>query len=295
MSGHGIKKWTSRRLKVTASSLGLAGLTALTVVALPGVAGAGALSTFPRYVNTFNAHTTGWCTVAQGCNGDVGSGDYGTIAIVSHTFSNDGGYAPAVRSAGAQKHYARVSGAGTDQDSLSGCPTPGSENCTGPYIVFGGTGSDAVFPARTGFKSSVDLYLDTAWAAANPGHVIDWDVSLNDNTGSYLRDFIFNLCSTGANGGGFYISASNNAGGCTTGPTEATTSGWYTFTHEFYSDGGHLAVDLIVTNASKAVVSSSVLETGIPIADVGGPNYGWFPDEDVLGLPVAKMSLTPKV
>ncbi len=286
----GIKGRNSRGLKYLASTVGAAGLAACILIALPGMAGASA-GGFPKYTNTFNGNSKGWCTAAQGCNGQVGAGDYGTIDIVPATFSNEGGYADAVPSPGTQRHYARVSGAGSDQDSLAGCPAPGSENCTGPFILFGGTGSDGTFPTKTGFTSTVDIYLDTAWAAAHPGQVVDWDISLNDNTGNFLRDFVFNLCTTAANGGGFYLSTSNSAGGCSSGPTEVTTSGWYTFEHQFFDVGGQIAADLIAVGPSDNTVISSLQETGILAADAGGPNYGWFPDEDVLGLPVARIAV----
>jgi len=285
----GIKGRNSRGLKYLASTVGVVGLAASTlIIGLPGLAGA-ASGSFPTYKNTFNANAKGWCTAATGCNGQVGAGDYGTIDIVPAKFSNEGGYAASVPGPGTQKHYGRVSGAGTNQDSLSGCPAPGSENCTGPFILFGGTGTSSVFPDKSGFSSSLEIYLDTAWAAANPGQVVDWDVSLNDNTGAFLRDFVFNLCTTAANGGGFYVSTSNGAGGCSTGPAEATTSGWYTFSQQFYDVGGSIAADLIATDPSGNTVTSSLQQTGISAADAGGPNYGWFPDEDVLGLPIAKM------
>jgi hypothetical protein len=41
-------------------------------------------------------------------------------------------------------------------------------------------------------------------------------------------------------------------------------------------------------------VFSDIQQTAIQTADAGGPSYGWFPDEDVLGLPVAQISLTTK-
>jgi hypothetical protein len=194
-----------------------------------------------------------------------------------------------------QKAYARVSGAGTDQDGTTGCPTPGSENCTGPYLLYGGTGTDSVFPTKTGFNSSIKIYLDTAWAAANPGQVIDWDVSLNNSSGAFLQDFVFNLCTTSANGGGFYVSNSSNAGACTGGPTEVTTSGWYQFEQQFAGNtGGNVVVTYVLANPSGAGVFSDIQQTAIQTADAGGPSYGWFPDEDVLGLPVAQISLTTK-
>ena len=259
--------------------------------ARPAVASHGAPGAVKNYKNTLKKNTKGWCTFAEGCNGQIGS-DYGTIDVVSQSFSNDGGYAPAVAGPGKQRSYARVSGAGTDQTSISGCPSPGSENCTGPYVLYGGTGTDSVFPASAGFASSVKIYLDTAWAAANPGQVVDWDVSLNDNTGNFLEDFVFNLCTSSDDGGGFYASISNNAGGCSTGPTEITTSGWYTFETQFFSIGGNIDVNYVLVDPTGGTVLNQLQQPGIATADAGGPNYGWFPDEDVLGLPVAQISLT---
>ncbi len=248
-----------------------------------------------NYKNTLSKNTKGWCTYAGGCNGQIGASDYGTIDVVPASFSNDGGYAAGVPGPGkghGQKAYGRVSGAGVDQDTSAGCASPGSENCTGPYILYGGSGTDSIFPTKTGFTSSVDLYLDTSWAAANPNQVVDWDVSLNDNTGAFLRDFVFNLCSTANNGGGFYVSISNGAGGCSTGPTEITTSGWYTFSQQFVSVGGQVVCYYSLTNSTNQSELFTLQQTGIATADAGGPNYGWFPDEDVLGLPVALVSLT---
>jgi hypothetical protein len=245
-----------------------------------------------NYKNTLARNTKGWCTYAEGCNGQTGASDYGTIDVVPASFSNDGGYAAGAPGPGKQKSYARVSGGGVDQDTIAGCAAPGSENCTGPYVLYGGTGTDSVFPTSTGFLSSIKIYLDTNWANSNPGQVVDWDVSLNDNTGAFLRDFIFNMCSTTDGGGGFYVSVSNNAGGCSTGPTEVTASGWYTLEQQFYSIGGQIVADFLLVNSSGTTVERVLQETGIATADAGGPNYGWFPDEDVLGLPVAQISLT---
>ena len=271
--------------------LGVSGLSASVAgAASPSARSNGGPGSVTNYGNKLEHNTSGWCQVAQGCNGQQGSGDYGTIAVVKDSFSNDGGYGAAVPGPGVAKRYARVSGAGTDVTSPTGCASPGSENCTGPYVLYGGSGTDSIFPSN-GFTSSVKVYLDTAWADANPGQVVDWDVSLNDNTGSFLIDTVFNLCSTSDNGGGFYISTSNNAGGCSTGPTEITTSGWYTFEQLFSPVGGKVSLSYIVTNSSNTITFSSIDNTGFATSAVGGPNYGWFPDEDVQGLPVADILL----
>jgi hypothetical protein len=272
-----------------------------------------------HYANKLASSVRGWCTDTapnqsvplSGCDGMLN--DWGTIDVVKSSFSNGGGYAPAVPApSGNGKHYARVSGApqSTSQfwtlppgitEGQTGCSTPGEEACTGPFILFGNganVGKESIFPAN-GFTSSIKIYLDTAWAGADPGQVVDWDVSLNSSAGAFAQDFMFNLCSTAAGGGGFYISSSNNAGGCTTGPFEETASGWYTFTHTFYWNAGQLDVQFTVTNAANTPVFQYLeTESSVPgigtltsPTQLGGPNYGWLPDEDVLGLPLAQESL----
>jgi hypothetical protein len=296
-----------RRRKRVLAALGIATLVGSTTVLVsavgattsgaaqvrPAAAPAGSSGKVKSYSNKLNRNTKGWCTYAEGCNGQVGSGDYGTIDVVPESYSNDGGYAPSVPGPGKLKAYARISGAGNDQDSVTGCSSPGDENCTGPYVLYGGTGTDSKFPTN-GFDSSISVYLDSSWAAANPGQVIDWDVSLNNNTGSFVEDFVFNLCSTANDGGGFYVSASNNAGGCSTGPSEVTQTGWYTLETFFAPYDGQVTADYILVNPDGSRGFYDFEESGIATADAGGPNYGWFPDEDVLGLPISSISLTPE-
>ncbi len=248
-----------------------------------------------NWSNALSTNTRGWCTFASGCNGVQSPNTYGTIDVVNNTFSNYGGYAPSVSGPQDQTgSYARVSGAG---DALTGClvggvSSPGNENCSGPYTNFGSNHYAKVFPTH-GFTTVLKVYLSRAWADANPGQVVDWDVALNTNTGAYLQDFIFNLCSTTAGGGGYYVSTSSNAGGCTTGPGEIKASGWYTFKHNFHPVGGN--VDLtysILSPTNTNAVAPVTINTGHAVAAVGGPDYGWLPDEDALGLPIARSSLT---
>jgi len=301
--------------------------TALIVLFSLGVtvpsAGAATPVKVSKYSNTLSSNKKGWCKDTapvptddlSGCDGMLN--DSGTIDIVKSSFSNGGGYAPAVAAPpGNGTHYARVTGAPQSEspfwtlppgitEGQSGCSTPGEEACTGPFILFGKkatAGTENVFPTD-GFTSSIKIYLDTAWAEAHPGQVVDWDVSLNSSAGTYAQDFIFNLCSTADGGGGFYISASNNAGGCSTGPVEESTSGWYTFTHTFYWNLGALDVQYTVTNSANDIVFQYLeTESSVPgigaltsPTQLGGPNYGWLPDEDVLGLPLAKETLQRNV
>jgi hypothetical protein len=251
-----------------------------------------------NWSNTLATNTTGWCTYASGCDGIQSAGTYGTIDVVSHTFSNYGGYAPSVNGPiGQTNSYARVTGSGDYSTGclVAGVSDPGSENCSGPYTTFGNNSSATVFPAH-GFTTSQKIYLSKSWADANPGQVVDWDVALNDNTASYLQDFIFNLCTTSAGGGGFYVSTSSNAGGCSTGPAELLMSGWYTFTENFHPSAGDVAVTYSITNSlgSNALPGQFPVttNTGHLVAAVGGTAYGWLPDEDILGLPIARTSLT---
>ncbi len=256
-----------------------------------------------NYANGLQASTSGWCTFAGGCNG-ANSTAYGTIDVLPATFSNYGGYgAKATKPVGnLYNAYARVSGS---LDSLAGCTTgAGNENCSGPYIVYGGAAApETVFP-RYGFNTKIKVYIDAAWADANPWQVIDWDVALNSSTPTafynYLEDFAFNLCSTTAGTGGFYVSTSNGAGGCSSGPTELSTSGWYQFDHDFYFAGGALYVVYSIVNSSgitvyqttQVVTTNPYTNAPIAASQLGGPDYGWFADEDALGLPVSWSYLT---
>jgi hypothetical protein len=107
---------------------------------------------------------------------------------------------------------------------------------------------------------------------------------------------MFNLCSTAT---GWAVSDSQNAGGCTSGPTTVSTSGWYTFNEDFTPLDGVVYVTYTILNASGGTVFNkshpvSNPNTSEPLlaSATGGPNYYWLPDEDALGLPVADISLS---
>ncbi len=156
------------------------------------------------------------------------------------------------------------------------------------------------------------IYLDVAWASTHQDVRFDWDSAINDNTGNFLSDVVFNAGTTPAGypgGPGFVIGSSPNAfrnstypenpcpnpsappNTCRT-PVLITTSGWYTFRHTFRNDGSdNLAVDLTILNSSANVVTSWTIYQGFPLSGVGGTAYGWFPNEEITDLPIDNSTL----
>ncbi|MGD0311246.1 MAG: hypothetical protein ABSC90_02195 [Acidimicrobiales bacterium] len=277
--------------------LAMVGTVSIGMIGMSGsVAGARTVKVkIPNYVNKLSSNTNGWCTPSQGCNGQGGNeADYGTIDIVKPSYDNYGGYGAHTPSPAGQKNFARITGAGLDQDTINGCPTPGYDAslntpyCEGPYVCYGGSCSEAAFPTN-GFTSSIMVYVDPTWAAANPGQEVDWDVGLNNTSGSYLNDNGFTMCTTAAGGGGFYVNL-NQFSSCNSSAEELTAAGWYTLKQDFQSVAGQVVVTYSVTPPTGPVWSS-VVNTGEATTATGGPSYGWFADEDVLGLPIAQISL----
>ncbi len=66
------------------------------------------VSGIKKYYNSLASNTKGWCNgeVPPNAPCDGGVNDYGTIDIVKATYSNSGGYAPAVASPDGKKKYA---------------------------------------------------------------------------------------------------------------------------------------------------------------------------------------------
>ncbi len=140
-------------------------------------------------------------------------------------------------------------------------------------------GYSSVFPAG-GYTTSIDVYLDTADSPTGADIRFDWSSAIGDPAGNYRRDFIF---SVGTNGtGGFVMSASNNAPGWPANPGRdpltVTATGWYTFRHVFRDNGGVLAVDMSVLDASGTVLKTWTLSdpTDLIGTTVGGNRYGWL-------------------
>ena len=278
-----------RGVRAVIGVLALTGCVGLAVMGTTAsVAGAKqAAGVAKNWQNKLGGNTTGWCNNPLNAACDGSATGYGTIAIVKHTFTNYNSYAPAVPGPGGQSKYARVSGAETPPaiETLHGCTVPGSENCTGPYTKFQNpwVANHTVFPTG-GYTTSIKIYLDATWAAANPGQVVNWDVGLTGITDTYLSDNSFALTSSA---GGWLLGLGTDA---TAGPTVLSTSGWYTFNLTFTAVGGEVFATYSVLNPASTSVFASTQDTGSTQAATGGVRYGWFDNEDVLGLPVAQVS-----
>lgn len=175
---------------------------------------------------------------------------------------------------------------------------PGTQTATvardgGAYTRFGGYNYGAGGGVPTTFEeywTSIDIYLDVAGGWANDTR-FDWSSAINGSDGNHRRDFIFNAGfyndSDGSPGSGtsrFVISASNNsqpgnayAKNPGRGPIAISTSGWYTFEHHFYDNGGVLAVDMSIFDSSDSLVNRWTLSNPLDlISGIGGNRYGWF-------------------
>lgn len=146
---------------------------------------------------------------------------------------------------------------------------------------------NAVPTAFQEYRTSIDIYLDVNGGLANNTR-FDFSSAINNASGTHLRDFIFNAgfyndaTGPGANTNRFVISASNNsqpgsayAKDPNKDPIAISTTGWYTFEHHFFNNGGVLAVDMSIFDGST-LVNSWTLNPGDAIAGVGGNRYGWF-------------------
>ncbi|MGC1343398.1 MAG: hypothetical protein WA854_13790, partial [Candidatus Binataceae bacterium] len=212
-------------------------LALLIVLLLPVAAHAQAFS------QGFETDTGGWYNQGNG-----------SIARVPSGFSIGSGYADAVVSAQGSDH-ARLHVDPAANFGNAGNPecAPGSKDCIGPYTDWGLSFSAGRFPAG-GVSTSADIYLDTAFAATHKDYRFDWDSALNDSTGQFLQDYVFNagtatpndpcIASGVASGNShFVIAASTNALRESSSPEDPnhnpqciTASGWYTFQHVFKPD-----------------------------------------------------------
>ena len=155
---------------------------------------------------------------------------------------------------------------------------------------------------------SSQIYLDTAFVtqyfASTDGSAVtpefDWDVALNDNSGSYLQDFIASACFATGSPDGFTIGfGSSSPAGCPATPATVTKSGWYDFKTIFRDEGGDGVVEWqVVQDSTNTVVATDAApitgpsgSTPLPVSSLGGPSYIWFPTEDVQGLPLDNTSV----
>src|SRR5690349_11928011 len=194
---------------------------------------AGASAPPGPYFNGFEKNLDGWF--------DLSSGHYGHIVREQSGYTNGGGDADGIASAAGHWH-ARLHG--------EPCFTQPNQDCAGPNTNWGGYSS--TFP-KGGYLTQVDVYLDVRWAASHPDVRVDWSSAINDNTGSFRRDFVFNIGTEQLqiDPADFRIQTSTNAFRSGANPNVPcpnpaappnmcrppliiTSSGWYTFRHTFH-------------------------------------------------------------
>jgi hypothetical protein len=161
----------------------------------------------------------------------------------------------------------------------------------GPYTDWGG--STGTFPPG-GYRTSLDIYLDTVWASAltNQDKRFDWSSAVADTSGNPRRDFVFNAGTTPT---GFVVVGGNNANRCGADPYTSdpshfpkvlvTESGWYTFEHTFSgTQGGVLTVTMkLIQKSTGAVLGTWVRSDPSDIigSTVGGDAYGWVVQNEI--------------
>lgn len=163
---------------------------------------------------------------------------------------------------------------------------------SGPYTYF----DDSIAPYQYrsiwpsgGWYTEIDIFLTGNWAH---GEGFDYSVAASNQNGSHLRDYIFHVGRTPNNG--LVINASNNTdfayneyklltenGGAFYSLPPG--SGWYTFRHVFYDNGGVLACDMQVIDSNGTLVWSVTRSNPADLIGtvVGGSRYGWFTHIDL--------------
>jgi hypothetical protein len=228
------------------------------------------------YFNGFETNTAGWFNFAGATIDRVPSGDAAS-------------YASGIPAA-AGNWFARLS-MGTNVTCPSGAGT--QDWYPGPFTNWGGYSS--IFPTG-GYKTRLDIYLDTAWAATHlpSDRRFDWSSAINNTTGQHRRDFVFNV---GTEPTGFVISASTNGNRCGAFPADPTkqpyhvmTSGWYTFEHDFTGvPGGPLVVVMrLIHQATNTTLFTWVRSDPSDVigVTVGGNRYGWFVQNEIEDLAI---------
>ncbi len=282
--------------------------TVLAAVAVAVVFVSSASAAVPTYSNGFEVTLDDWTNLG------------GKITRRPSGFTNQpdpGGYAKGVASAAGGFH-ARLDRTNEScfTDSGGGGPTV---LCQGPFSKWGAYNS--TWPAG-GYTTQLDIYLDAAYATANPdsysgnmdcllppgdataptckGTRFDYSSAINNSSGAHLRDFGFNV-STGLAGddcSGFTVLGTTNVDRTGANPNLPghqciETSGWYTFKHTFSADAGFLKVLMQIVPANGGAATASFTITGIDaIGTVGCNRYGWFTNQEIWGLPIDNASMT---
>lgn len=286
---------------------------AIAAVALTAVLVSPASAAEPTFSNGFESNTDGWLTPFGG-----------TITREASGSTSPGGYASPVSSAAGGFHARLDRTGGEDscfEESGGGGPTV---HCYGAFTRWGGY--NITWPAG-GYTTQVDIYLDAAYATANPdtyggnitclvanaaeptckGTRFDYTSAINSSTPNaagnpqHLRDFGFNV-STGLAADacpGFMVVGTTNVdriGADPNGNPNAKcipNSGWYTFKHTFSSKNGFLDVLMQIFPKGSSTPVASWDITGIDADGTYGCNrYGWFSNQEIWGLPIDNSSMT---
>jgi hypothetical protein len=248
-------------------------------------------------------------------------------------------YAPGI-SASDGNFYARLSvqpGNNINGAQTTAC-SPGASgtnnvSCVGPFtewgLPYGGLDGkfDTGVPISGAPQTSVDIYLDTKFAASAAGssmdYRFDWDSSLLDRKGNFLQDYVFNVATAvppevSGCSNGFVIEASNNsqraganAHNTNLGQVCISKSGWYTFTQEFANDPNHNLVVYMSINSlpgntqiatwtlhpicqsTQASAGLCTLNQPVPFSVVGYNFEGSFPDQEINDLAVDNIRKNP--
>jgi len=160
----------------------------------------------------------------------------------------------------------------------------------GAFTRWGGYnfGAGSVPTAFQEFTTSLDIYLNVGGGYANDTR-FDYTSAVSNSAGGHRRDFAFAVgfyndgTGPGAGTDRFVVSASNNTPGFPKNPMRdpfaISTTGWYTFEHHFYDNGGVLAVDMNIYDAGSNLLHSWTLSDPMDLIGlIGGNRYGWFPN-----------------
>lgn len=154
------------------------------------------------------------------------------------------------------------------------------------YTKYGGYRN--VWPAW-GYSTSIDVFVNVAATG-------DWHFSsaANGSDGNHQRDFAFHAGLGGA--GEWHVSASTGGTGdpSAVGHATITSSGWYTFSHNFHANGPLLEVTMEIHDSSGALVGSFTLGNDpidVIATELGGNRYGWFVGRTVADLKIDNVTL----
>ena len=187
--------------------------------------------------------------------------------------------------------------------------------CTGPFTRWGGYSSIWL----GGYTTQVDVYLDVAYALANPDSIngdsclianpgdiscmgtrFDYSSAINRTDGTFLQDYAFSVATgnpalpTPCTLGEFVVTASTNlyrSGNNIYDPSHdrfcIANSGWYTFKHTFMDVDGSLQVLMeIFALGSGVPLHQWTIIPGHLITEVGCNRYGWFANQEIWDLAI---------